>query len=496
MRILYIDVDSLRPDHLGCYGYRRATSPNIDALAADAVRFTNVYASDVPCLPSRTALFSGRAGFHTGVVNHGGARATPFNEGRARSHRDSFGTTSWMTVLRKAGYHTASVSSFGYRHAAWHWYAGFKSVHIPEGRGLESAHDVHEPAIEWLSRYGKAENWFLHVNYWDPHTPYRTPDEFGNPFVNDPIPAWLTEDVRQRGWESYGPHTPQELMGFDVLQWVADRWPKQPLQLPSMEAVKAWIDGYDCGVRYADDYIGRLLNHLADMNLLDDTAIIISGDHGENLGELNVWGDHHTADHITANVPMIIRWPGLDAPRVDDALHYAFDIAATVLDLTGEDVPPNWDGQSFGDAFKANAAAGRDALVISQGAWSVQRGVRFDYADSAYLLIRTYHDGYKMFAPLMLFNLSDDPHEQHDLAAEHPAIVSHGKNLLETWTADMIARSPADIDPLMTVLREGGPFYCRGELPAYLERLRATGRGHHAETLMKRHPREAQLEED
>ena len=58
MRILYIDIDTLRPDHLGCYGYHRATTPNIDALAADGVRFANVYASDVPCLPSRTALIT------------------------------------------------------------------------------------------------------------------------------------------------------------------------------------------------------------------------------------------------------------------------------------------------------------------------------------------------------------------------------------------------------------------------------------------------------
>lgn len=72
MKILYIDVDSLRPDHLGAYGYHRNTSPNIDSLAERGVRFTNYYASDAPCAPSRTALFSSRYGIHTGVVNHGG----------------------------------------------------------------------------------------------------------------------------------------------------------------------------------------------------------------------------------------------------------------------------------------------------------------------------------------------------------------------------------------------------------------------------------------
>ena len=75
MRILYIDIDTLRADHLGCAGYHRNTTPNIDALAAEGVRFSNVYASDVPCLPSRTALITGMFGIRNGVANHGGMTA-------------------------------------------------------------------------------------------------------------------------------------------------------------------------------------------------------------------------------------------------------------------------------------------------------------------------------------------------------------------------------------------------------------------------------------
>src|SRR5690554_6913528 len=99
MRILYIDIDSLRPDHLGCYGYHRDTSPTIDALAAEGVRFDHVYVSDAPCLPSRTALWSGRFGFHTGVVNHGGTAAQPFVDPN-RWVTDAFHSTGWMAALR------------------------------------------------------------------------------------------------------------------------------------------------------------------------------------------------------------------------------------------------------------------------------------------------------------------------------------------------------------------------------------------------------------
>jgi len=84
MRLLYLDIDTLRSDHLGCYGYHRATTPDIDAVAAGGVRFANVYASDVPCLPSRAALMSGAFGIRNGVVNHGGTGAELRSEGPTR----------------------------------------------------------------------------------------------------------------------------------------------------------------------------------------------------------------------------------------------------------------------------------------------------------------------------------------------------------------------------------------------------------------------------
>ena len=113
MRILYIDIDSQRPDHLGCYGYHRDTSPNIDRIAAQGVRFENLYVTDAPCLPSRTALWSGRFGIHNGVINHGGAAAELFPEGAERGFRSTIGMTNWMWSLRHAspGMRTVSPTS-------------------------------------------------------------------------------------------------------------------------------------------------------------------------------------------------------------------------------------------------------------------------------------------------------------------------------------------------------------------------------------------------
>ncbi len=485
MRILYIDIDSLRPDHLGCYGYHRNTSPNIDELAQSSTRFENVYISDAPCLPSRTALWSGRCGFRTGVVNHGGTAGQPFVEGPGRGFRDTFGTQGWMSALRQTGMHTATVSSFGERHAAWHWYAGFNEILNPGFNGLDSAEQVSPIALDWIKRNARRDSWFLHVNYWDPHTPYRAPKELGNPFREDDLPAWMTEDMRLRSWNSFGPHSPQELFGYGH-ENLHLRW-DIPEQLDSMDNLRRWVDGYDTGIRYADTHVGYLLNALADAGVLDDTVIMVGADHGENQGELNVWGDHQTADQITCRVPLIVRWPGLTSgPRVDTALHYHFDWAASMIELAGGDVPAGWDGVSFAEAFCSGAESGRPYVVTSQGAWAVQRGVRFE----RYMFLRTFHDGHKPLDPYMLFDLAADPHEQRNLAEERPELVGRAMTMLGDWQADMMRRSHTNVDPLMTVLREGGPFHTRGELPGYLERLRATGRAEHAQRLAARHPDE------
>lgn len=490
MRILHIDVDSLRPDHLGAYGYSRDTSPNIDALARDAFVFTKVYASDVPCLPSRTALWSGRFGYHTGVANHGGVAAQPRIEGASRGFRDQFWFTGWMAALRKLGCHTATISSFGERHCAWHWYAGFNDIVNPGRGGVEPADEVAALALDWLGRRGERDNWYLHVNFWDPHTPYNAPAAVGEPFAGKPLPEVYGETFRLKCWDGFGPHSAREPHDFSELQ--PDRIPaRMPAQIDSMASLEKWINGYDTGVWYMDKFVGQLVDWLAQRNLLGETAIIISGDHGENLGELNVWGDHQTADYPTCRVPLIVRWPGLAAQSpAAESLHYQFDWAATMIELCGGVVPENWDGKSFAGELKSAEGtgpeiSGRPYLILSQQAWSCQRSVRF----GNYLFVRTNHDGYKDLPPTLLFNVKDDPYEQNDLAGQNPDIVFKAEQHYETWLEEM-RRTTDGPDPMEIVLSEGGPYHCRGFLENYLKRLTATGRAHHADALRRRHPAE------
>ena len=163
------------------------------------------------------------------------------------------------------------------------------------------------------------------------------------------------------------------------------------------------------------------------------------------------------------------------------------DLPPTLSDMLGARVPETWDGRSFARTLRYDEPAGHDYLAVSQCAWSCQRAVRW----GRWLLIRTYHDGLKDFPPVMLFDLQDDPHELQDLAGDRPDLVAEGLALLERWQAEMMAGSDSAVDPLWTVIREGGPWHTRGRLEAYVERLRQTGRAAQAEALLTRYRRGA-----
>ena len=488
MRIVYFDIDTLRPDHLGCYGYHRNTSPNIDRLAAEGVRFDNCYVSDSPCLPSRAALYSGKCGIRNGAINHGGFAADVWIDPAERGFRTL--QDNFIVQLRQSGFYPVSVSPFGERHSSFWFYNGFREMYNTGQGGNERADEVVPIAIDWLDRKGSDDDWYLHINVWDPHTHYRTPDDFGNPFEDEPPPAWMTEEVRQRTWDTYGPGCAQEPGGDYMARGHANLPPRMPPQIDSMESYKKWIDGYDVGIRYADTYIGKVLDKLEALGVLDDTLIFVSSDHGENQGELSVYGDHQTADHITNRVPLIVRHPkGLGGQgRVDTGLHYQFDWAATLLEMVGGEVPTSWDGTSFLTAFEAGNAAGRESLVVSNGCWSCQRSARWD----DYILIHSLQSGFKNYPDVMLFDLAADPHELHNLAEERPDVAARGLAVIERWWADEMRRSARDVDPMQTVLRESGPFHARYEssdFEGYKQRLVDTGRSQFAQEMDQRKKR-------
>jgi arylsulfatase A-like enzyme len=471
---------------LGCYGYHRNTSPTIDWIASEGVRFNEYYTSDAPCLPSRSAMMSGMFGIHNGAVSHGGHHAEVRNQGASRGFVNHYGENALPAVLKNAGgLHTALIGGFAERHSTFNYYAGFKEIHDTGMGGMESAEHVTPTALKWIDQNAEDDDWYLHINYWDPHTPYRAPEEFGNPFEDEPMVDFYNEELIAKHRQCPGPHTAQ-----DIYMWDGEdrpQYPRQPGQIKDMESMKKIIDGYDCGIAYMDSHIAQLMEALKAKGVLDDLIIIVSADHGENFGELGLYAEHATADVTTCKIPMIIRYPekGLKN-HVVEKKHYNVDLLPTYCEMLGEDPNPLYDGKSFLSTLTSGKESGREEVVLSQMAHVCQRSVRWDN----WLYMRTWHDGMHLFPREMLFNIKEDPYEQNDVSLQHPDILNEGARRLFNWTDEQLTNMPWEAmgdDPLWTILKEGGPLHSKINLEQRCQQLKETGRSEHIKETMRRH---------
>lgn len=476
MRVIMFDIDTLRADHMGCYGYGRNTTPVMDEIAREGVRFDNYYCPNAPCLPSRASLTSGQYGVHNGILGHGGTAADLRLQGRSRSFTDECSENGLFMQFRRAGLHTVSFSTFAERHSAWWFNAGFNECFNVGNRGGESAEMVTPHVLDWLERNGRKDNWMLHVHYWDPHTPYRTPADYKSCFKEDDLPDdWITEEIFEEHLRHIGPHGANE-----INMWNDDtfkQWPKHPGKLQNLAEAKHFMNLYDDGVRYTDDNIGQIISWMKNNILYDeDLAIIITADHGEDIGEFGVYGEHGMADEPVCRIPMIIRWPGMQKGTVAEGFHDNVDLLPTIQELLGTSMVTwdgyRYDGVSYAQTLKDGKDCSKPYVVLSQCAHVCQRSVRFE----DYIYIRTVHGGYHLLPDEMLFDIKKDPHQQHNLAEECPELCAKGAKMILDWNDEMMKNSRYDADPMWTVMREGGPEHCRGHLQSYIERLKGTPR--------------------
>jgi arylsulfatase A-like enzyme len=442
----------------------------MDKVSEEGLTMHNYYCSDAPCLPSRASLVSGIFGIRNGAVGHGGTAADRRHEGAGRSFRDSMDMNNLHNIFRKANMNTVSVSTFAERHSSWWFNAGFKETYNVGGGGSESGEEVIPVALDWLKRNADTEDWFLHVHLWDPHTPYRTPKNFTNPFETEELSTWIDQEVLDEHRKKTGPHSINELNMFD--DTVSERYPKQLGKIRNLDELKYHMDQYDGGIYYSDFLVGQLFDYLKSIGIYEEVAIIITSDHGENMGELGIYSEHGTADKATCCIPFIMKWPGGVKGGKDYSLHYSLDLLPTMAELLGVVKCSNWDGKSYFDTVLKGTEIGRDSLVLSQMAHVCQRSARFDQ----WLYIRTYHDGYHLYDSEMLFDLENDPYEQRDIKNQFPALCEKGAKIILDWHDEQMRKSYSQIDPLWTVMKEGGPYHTWGALDNYITRLEKTGR--------------------
>ena len=447
MRIIFFDIDCLRPDHLGCYGYNRPTSPTIDSIAREGVRFTNYYCADSPCLPSRMGLISGRFGYNNGVVSNHGEGA------KFRINLQPYGGPEpeneiLMRQMRKHKMDSFSFSNFADRHNIMWFMNGWTEYHmINLMSGYETAEQINGRLLPWMKQNAARDNYFLHINYWDAHRVYKMDASWADRFkdypVTDPWPDQETIDRHQniKGWftangqfhDNKSPH------------------PLMPGAIHTRADFEHMITGYDASIAYVDHYVKQVIDDLERQSILDDAILIVSADHGDAFGEHGIYSDHVCADECINHIPLIIRWPGVTKPdSVCDSMLYNVDFSATLLDMIGAPKPAHYDGMSFLENVKGNAGFGRDYLVWGHALYAVQRAVR----TRRHLLVRTYDDYGYQFEPLELYDMEQDPHQTHNLAKDRPEVVAQHDHLLAEWIQEQMMKEYAGQDPFSLVLQE------------------------------------------
>lgn len=441
MRTLILDIDSLRPDHLGCYGYDAPTTPNIDEFAEDAVLFERAYTANSPCMPSRAAFTTGRYGINNGVATHGSAGRTLYD-----THHE---TPTLPELFFQDRTKTVAVSSFPRHPATWFyhlWHEFYQAQEEPdEGFQSPRGEDVTDLAIAALDR--QDGDVFQYVQYWDPHGPYRRSDEEVERFREYDAPPYPTaEQIDDHlDWDAWR-SARKPGIGEESLQYAGTD------SIDDRETLNELVSHYDAEIRYVDRCVGRLLDELRERDRYDETLVVITADHGEEFGEHGVYREHWSTHDGTQRVPLLVKPPADTEydPGGRDHLVTNVDLAPTITDYAGLSTPDSWQGSSLREILANADANGRDRIVVDHGLYTAQRAVRTD----RWKFIRTYHPGMwpSVTPERQLFDMAADPWEQNNVSDDHPDVVDELETEMLEWAEDHRGENE---DALRRTAREG-----------------------------------------
>lgn len=380
LNLVIITIDTLRADHLGLYGYYRNTSPVIDRFARDAFVFENCLTPIATTLPAHLSLFTSTYPLEHGTlanIGHGGRRFD-----RAAALR------LFAEAARDKGYRTGAFVSAPPVSSRTGISAGFDVFDENPNGGRSSAVTVVR-AMTWLHSR-KPEPFFLWMHIFDPHSPYNPPKKFR--------PLFRADDEQRARLDERG-------ISADAVR--GEDFEGDPGKLHNR---------YDGEVRFADESVGKLLDKIRAMGYMERTAVMITADHGESLGEHDQVG-HGYVWREQLHVPLIVKIPGRIGRRVETPMSLV-DALPTFLPLT-EDL--DWSD------FLAQSS-GADVLSKSYDPIEVygQRTARarkdlsdigFSFTDGRLKLLQYGKNKH------LLYDWSVDPFERNDIARKNRKIV-------------------------------------------------------------------------
>lgn len=409
--IVLLGIDSLRRDHMSCYGYHRLTTPHIDSFAKEGVLFEQTFSAYIPTTSAYASMLTGQDVFTTQVV-------ALRHKGPLRAE-----VKTLAEILREEGYDTTCVG-FGGNPSS----RGFdKYIEFPgwgswnEGRSpkAQNLNDVALPELDRLAR--KREPFFLFLRHMDPHSPYLPPAPFERMFYHG-----NEFDKRNKSMEP--------VMAFKPFRDFFASW--MPPGVTDKEYIIAQYDG---AVAYMDAAIRSIFTALEARGLTEETIVVINGDHGETLYDHDCYFDHHGLYEPTLVVPLIIRYPGkLPAGVRVAGYNQHKDLVPTLLDLAGirrDDL--HFDGRSLLPMVRGEVASHESEFYITECTWMRKHGWR----TPNWKLIVALEPDFHFKPPVELYNLFEDPEETVNLAETQPEIVAELTRRMYAWIAQREAET-------------------------------------------------------
>lgn len=447
--VLIISVDTLRPDHMSCYGYPRETTPCLDDFAARGMLFEDVVTPRPKTTPSMVSMLTGlyphAHGIRTNFSPLPGVELVADPEAALRPSADGPGTLAER--LAHAGMKTgAFVSNFVLTRERSGLQRGFdvfddeltSSERLRKNIKERKASDSTDRAIAWLDEHGD-DSFFLWVHYIDPHGSYSAPETHLEK-IKALEPAPLTSPSVVPLVAADRQKVVKDALGHRIFVARHNLLPSE--SNPSKVAAKTqtYVDAYDAEISYMDAEVGRLLDSLDDLGLDERTLVVFTSDHGESLGEHSCFFEHGFYIYeASSKIPLIVSSPEMSEAnrgrRIREPVDL-LDIYPTVLNWLGLETPKDLPGKSLLSVFAGETPPADRISYIERNAHAFNmRSVR----SSDWKLIYNFQvpSNWPIPAPRELYHLKTDPHETKNLYAskrkEVQAIRDEFDRLLLDW---------------------------------------------------------------
>lgn len=435
--VILVLVDTLRRDHLDLYGHGRETAPNLARMARNGATFNNAI---VQATWTKVSVPSIETGLYplTHTVHEFDDRLPNSAQTIAEIYRD-------------AGYATAAFSSIMFTGKFTNLHQGYEELHeftsLTDPLHSKTSREYVDRLLPWLEQH-RDSPFFVFLHVFDPHDPFEPHRPYNTMWAD---PALRAQHKRRE-------HKVQEVIRHPILKRfiMPSREELESVDIPPEEFVGYNEDWYDGSIREMDTQLGRLLERLETLGLADKTLIAFTSDHGEEFLDHGRTFHGHTVYGELTNVPLVFWSPGrIEAGLSSDEVVESVDILPTLLEISGIEVPEKVQGASLLPLMGGGGGAWESRPAFTQQAKTVHPFGTFDPAVERYAVTtnewKLIHSVQRRpnMPEFELFDVTEDPLNQNNVADEHPEIVKELAAEIDRWRDNAeTAKLPSDAEAL------------------------------------------------